>query len=1154
MGWGGIDNIWYNLPMVYPLNTGAKAGDTGYKFDLLQDVVFNIHPTETRDILSGRALFNGAPLAGAKVELMQNGATVAETQSGENGIYHFFADGGQSYDVRVTHETAARTYTGTLEGIELAATGAGPESDYTARLESDVGNSWGNDVELGGSVFVGEESFSDLSDAMRYACTNELGETAVEIRAPAKFGRAVAVTRDISIEIAPDTALGYTADDCFVTVEESAFVTGANGVEWAVQVAAGATLTLPADGIEWRVPDSAAAKPPVFELAGADAANDLAAGRLVVSGKLCLGQVTVHDAASFTVAAAFETTGAGIGINFADGAAEGDAFGVYECSEADVSGAAAGIVNIVAPDALRGGTDGAGNLVWAQGGVTREEDANACFTGADGVKYYCSLDKLFEENTELADVTILRKVPADAWTTPVALAGALKISGKDGAEAALSFGGAQTATAFALSGGDAVLDIENLTLTRANTAGKSFITVDGGAKLTLGEGAAITGVAAGNAKSFACAIEANKGTVEMLDGSSITGCSSTSGAKNGTPSAIYLAGDGCVLDMKGGEIIGCTVKKTGSPAGAVRANKGAIVNVYGSATVAGNTGKDGAPANLYIANELDGEKILRAAGALSSGAGIGVTYKGTTEEFAALADGVSGDEWPFTNDADATKVAAVSESGATLCWVDAPEEPDTVDADDPRAVAGVGEGADDTEARYYADIATALEAAEDGETVFLVKDATLERSAEISGEKSITLDGCGFALTRTLAGEGSAAITISGAALDVYDIAIDSGGDRELLPSYGRLFSVIDSGELYLGDGAEIYGAHCTREEDVAPVVAWNGGRVWMDSGSAIRDCYNVVSRKTAGALAASAIVATGIADDTYSTVVFTGGTIENCIVNAPTSAENSQAGAVYIANGAEAYVSGDARVWDNYIATPGEEDPVRCNLLVQDKCRLVLDGEFSGRVGYTEGFKGDTEIFGETWAFGDDDALALSAGNFRHDTRRDADGKQVYGRVLKSVEPGEDDDCEYRLVWSDIVERDEAEGKTEYSIEVAGLDEDGNATVEEKTFKILESDVEIDVSETIECEPFEIASISRDGDGWEIVLTGGTLGCKYILRTSDALDTPKEEWEVADEITALEEFEGTDDPESDRAFAFRPEAGDGGRRYWYVEGVNGAK
>ena len=160
-GWGGVANAWYNLPYV-----NANNYDVDYISSMLIGVVYNIHPTETDELLTGRVLDeNGDPVCGASVTAT-NGFCTATATTDEKGIYALRVPGGRNWTVSATDPDSSQSgschaYAGlTISSVFAART---PERVLAWTDESSIGNSWGNDITLGVDLLL--PSFSDALDA-----------------------------------------------------------------------------------------------------------------------------------------------------------------------------------------------------------------------------------------------------------------------------------------------------------------------------------------------------------------------------------------------------------------------------------------------------------------------------------------------------------------------------------------------------------------------------------------------------------------------------------------------------------------------------------------------------------------------------------------------------------------------------------------------------------------------------------------------------------------------------------------------------------------------------------------------------------------------------------------------------------------------------
>ena len=147
LGWtstiGG--DLWYNLPTI----TAGPNGDVSH-YSIIDSIVYNIFPEDSgKDILSGRVVdSSGNPAAGKTVTAYPAGSSTpcASATTSETGIYALLLTGGKTYDI--VCESARRTK------IRLPASGnpgrADPLTGSYSATGMAIGNSWGNDLTLGG--------------------------------------------------------------------------------------------------------------------------------------------------------------------------------------------------------------------------------------------------------------------------------------------------------------------------------------------------------------------------------------------------------------------------------------------------------------------------------------------------------------------------------------------------------------------------------------------------------------------------------------------------------------------------------------------------------------------------------------------------------------------------------------------------------------------------------------------------------------------------------------------------------------------------------------------------------------------------------------------------------------------------------------------
>ncbi|MDA3926137.1 MAG: carboxypeptidase regulatory-like domain-containing protein, partial [Kiritimatiellae bacterium] len=136
MGWSGNQNAWYNLPNI---------DDTYWVFDTISSVVFNVFPSGTGDLLTGRVLDNsGNPVSGAVITAKKNQTTVGTATSGVNGIYSIKISSSKEWNYTVT-----ATYAGLSSSLSISLTpSASTRLEYPNTYYPGtgvVGNSWGND-------------------------------------------------------------------------------------------------------------------------------------------------------------------------------------------------------------------------------------------------------------------------------------------------------------------------------------------------------------------------------------------------------------------------------------------------------------------------------------------------------------------------------------------------------------------------------------------------------------------------------------------------------------------------------------------------------------------------------------------------------------------------------------------------------------------------------------------------------------------------------------------------------------------------------------------------------------------------------------------------------------------------------------------------
>ena len=163
MGWAGSDDAWYCPP---------NLGTTSYAFNAIDGYLFNVFPSKTGSIASGRVLdASGMPVAGATVTLKKNGMAVETTTSDENGIYAFIASAGNYLVVASWNGTEASvsvTLADTTGTTIITTSGSRGRYDSGAGT---IGNTYGNDIALTGIAATPAPVFSP-EGCLFYPSTN----------------------------------------------------------------------------------------------------------------------------------------------------------------------------------------------------------------------------------------------------------------------------------------------------------------------------------------------------------------------------------------------------------------------------------------------------------------------------------------------------------------------------------------------------------------------------------------------------------------------------------------------------------------------------------------------------------------------------------------------------------------------------------------------------------------------------------------------------------------------------------------------------------------------------------------------------------------------------------------------------------------------
>ena len=985
MGWSGSQNIWYNLPEI-------TAGSMS--FDTVDDAVYNIIPDGAgKGILSGRTLDDdGEPVANAEVTVYdaETGEVAAQIVTSASGVWGVALPAGTyelvAYDSEklrfaesdpITLEAPVQSDK-SISWYAPVGTETGLYPAVTSALN--VGNSWGNDMVLEfPSVRVGDEVFSSVDRGIAKA--RELAETAAEPPV---------------IEILYATRLKKTQTidfSCvlFATNATPAASPVARPYDAQLVVASGATLVMSN----------------IVFAAGSGTVVDVADGGLVgLSGIVDFGVDYETAAVSTATATGFRLLGgllSGFVLKCEEAEKAGDVFGYVTTDNTAtfkaIRDSAARIANYYDPiGELRGHLQGDPpnyTLVWSKQPVPVEDSVGYYIDAEGATNTAARIDRLFDlyadalANGDLGDVRriVLRK--GGSLSRPLTVADGLSLVGDD---VAVSL---EPTAGFIVTGGE--LAISGIAF--SGYKGNAFFLVNGeDAALSLGTGTALSDFEGTN--KWSGAVTVLKGSASA-SGAVFTNCQATGQYSltkrcNSYGGAFYIAPQ-CSLALENCTIANCWARNYG---GAVYAATNATVTLAGELHIAGSTQGTSAKVDsdifLCYASKGGSRATLRVEEAISGEAGVRWQNSGVTaDDFgntngllaaaaasAAVAHGSSG--VLFSNANTPALVAVPDDDAVALRWTESPTGPQPWEGDPDDASARV-EYADGTEV-YYLLVSEALEAVDGDATIWVQGWDGLSITGTVTIAHNITIasdtDVGAYWLDRRadssiVVGEG-ASLTLRDITLFGCTVTVTSAGDMVLSgdPTTKPLIDV-QGGSLTLatpseGFDTEIACVFGDEARNAGAVCVWKGGSFRMESGAAIRDCYNDYANVADRAGRGGAL----LVDD--GTAVFAGGTIEFC--------EAYTGGGVFIGNKGAVSISGDTIIDGNSDLYYAPSD-----LVVYDQGTLTLAGKFTGSIGYIEGSAGDTEVFGEVDAgVSAADALA-SAHNFYHDRTGDV-GMAVAG------------------------------------------------------------------------------------------------------------------------------------------------------------------
>lgn len=799
------------------------------------------------------------------------------------------------------------------------------------------------------------------------------------------FGRALAEVRDHeTLELLdwvwlPSNVVSQASFVLTATNETPSATPILRRADASMMLAGGATVFF--TNVAFAVGESAAVRV-------AQGAKARVAGTAVFDGLVAgVSGLAVASPSGFELAGRLDN---GITVECSGASLPGAQFGRYACAAAVAEESAPRLVS-AAEATWSGRSDGAGGLCWAEDAPVDPAVAVGYVDGATPV--YCrTLDQLLDAAPAGSTAVVQRSgYPLERLRT---LSGALTIAAAEGAGEIIvkPAGGAGLKLA---DGAD--LTVSGLAF--CDYAGDAIFTVDGAdARLTLAD-VAFRNIEGTNTHSGA--VYVRRGAVRAAE-TVFEDCRATGDHYVRTLSGtllkkhvrsfgggIFLAGDGCSLELSGGAVRDCWASAYG---GGVYAKAGAVVSVAGALSVRDNASDNHERDNLY----LEAGAELALGGVTTGREAIGVRYFDSTAASAPafgndVGDGcaslsaavdrqmASASAPAFFNDAHPdTTEAQLAADADLLRWVAREPGDLQVEPGDPSAAIAVAKGG---VTRYYADIAAAFDWVDDDATVELLKDVTFVGDLVVSNGVSVCLrsrqPGC-FVLQR---GAADASVCVrAGATLSVTNLEIN-GGDVVASSSLLR----VDGGALELRDGASVRNAYGAEVRAAGGVSVWNGGSFVLLDGAEIADCANAsVAEDGSAGYGGGLLVENATAD-------LRGGRIA--------ANRARRGGGVFAGSQAKLYLSGGVTIGGN--ATFAEDAGVlsaKDNLCVADLTELVVTGELTGEIGYNEGISRDLEVFGRATFAGA--AAQASAHRFTHD---------VSGDVGMAVSNG----AETLLVWS---------------------------------------------------------------------------------------------------------------------------------------------
>ena len=183
-GWYGGDDAWY-----YLVNESLLTWEDTETYSEFDGIGFNIHPTASGDVISGRVLDAvGFAVPGATVKLYDSSnSEMGSATSDSKGIYSFRVTARGSYTVRASH---AKTDESPSRIVSISALSASGSYGYDGR----TGNKWGMDVKFAEWTVPVSKTLTLKSSSTSRGTVGGSGkyeaDSKVTIKAKAKSGNA----------------------------------------------------------------------------------------------------------------------------------------------------------------------------------------------------------------------------------------------------------------------------------------------------------------------------------------------------------------------------------------------------------------------------------------------------------------------------------------------------------------------------------------------------------------------------------------------------------------------------------------------------------------------------------------------------------------------------------------------------------------------------------------------------------------------------------------------------------------------------------------------------------------------------------------------------------------------------------------------------